>query len=101
MCRCQEVEFGVLKHSLSDNVNFFPFLSKLILNTLRVVVPADKNRQQQICRLSAASADDLQHVEAQNRIDKPHSLYRDFGITLLDQSLLVSFDINRIVRFYR
>ena len=38
MCRCQAVELGILKHSVTESLNFCPFLSKLILHVFRFFV---------------------------------------------------------------
>ena len=38
MCRCQAVEFEILKHSVTESLNFCPFLSKLILDVFRFFV---------------------------------------------------------------
>jgi len=74
----------------------------LSLNTLRVVKTADERHT------NNRSADYLQCLQMicnmlkpKNRIDRPHCIVASVQDvqTLLDQSLLVCFDINKIVRF--
>ena len=81
-----------LQTNLLSAESVLSLLQTLSLNTLRVVMPADYlQRLQMICNMlrPKTGSINLSHCTVT-------SVY-----TLLDQSLLVSFDINKIVRFYR
>ena len=91
-----------LQTNLSSAESVLSLLQTLSLNTLRVVKTPDEKQT------NNRSAEYLQRLQIicnmlkpKNRIDRGIYCIVTSVYTLLDQSLLVCFDINEIVQFYR